>query len=230
MLDFYEKGYYYEFERKGAISEGVSLPVSIVVAVSGALYYIISQYIIEYDEFNFLDFIFILLSTASIVLIFLCVFFLIRAFWSAEYAHLDDYDALKKYESDLLSYYLKKQNEVDARKLSKQDFLEYLERLYSKTSTINYNINLKRSFFLHRGKVFLFCCIPIVFCCAAVLLARGFERNLAIHAAEVLSHRNTEIAMSDDDEKEKDSGNENTSEKPSEPPIKFIKEDRKRPD
>lgn len=78
QLEFYMELYHKENDRKPTIQNALNIPIAILTAISTGTYYFITTF--DYGVEQFLNYIFIIISSAAIVCIVLAIYHLIRAF------------------------------------------------------------------------------------------------------------------------------------------------------
>lgn len=226
MLEFFERAYYHEFERKDNIINGTNLPITVIAALYGSIFYISDSFISTIDEIGFKEFLFIAFALPGAFLIFVSSYYFARVRHSVEYEYLNEPNSLKEYFDGLVKFYQQSGKGPNSTYLAKQEFEEYINKNYTKCATTNYNSNIVKSYFKYKGQIALFYSIPFVFVCAIFLLWDKVDDKGLLGNNNVEYEATMEQEMTDNDKKPAEQ--ETTPvipEKPVEPPTRLIKED-----
>lgn len=216
-LEFYQKHYFAELERRKELNDFLSIPVGALGLLCGALAYLVTNFSFDW---NFQTAVFCFLIAGAMISILFVLWFLLHAIWRYQYCYLSFADNIRKYENDLRVYYAsskKKQIEVQLE----NEIEEMIIRQYAKTATSNAKNNEKKSANLYKSNM------AIVFLVIFLLLsAIPFFGNHQLHKQSILKI-DCEVTMGKEktaDKDKQDVKSQTPAEKPKEPEIRVLNE------
>ncbi|MBX3491006.1 hypothetical protein [Parvibaculum sp.] len=107
MLEFFERAYYHEFERKDKIVNGTNLPITVIAALYGGLFYIADNFISELESVGLIEVLFLCSFVLSVLLIVFSSYYFAHVIHSVYYEYLDEPKSLKDYHDELVRFYEK---------------------------------------------------------------------------------------------------------------------------
>src|SRR5471030_647138 len=134
--NIYEKAYYYEIDRIDKIQSRMSVPVSILILISGAIASMMPDYFRLKDKrlSGIVDVLFILLILIFIIsIIFTCKFY-----WPKKFGYIPSWGEIDKYKFQLNKRYNNNKKIVEAK------VEEYYIEILKTASDINFGINDER--------------------------------------------------------------------------------------
>lgn len=181
-VDFLKEWYYKEDERKDSLNNSLNIPIGILTAVLGGLYFVINKFNYK-DEDLLITCLFILFCSGVIIFWIICIYYLLKSYndlyKSYLYRGFPHANFLHKEEEDLKSYL--KQYKDDLPPDVTLDILmkQNIEKTLVDCIHVNAFNNDRKSAYLHKSKIHLINCIVFLF-----FLSIIFTTNYIIHGKE----------------------------------------------
>jgi uncharacterized protein with PQ loop repeat len=192
LTQLYEKLYFQEIEAREKIHSRLQLPLTLIVAIVGALMFLIQNF--EYDKgpqtasrtmFTFFIF------AASATLVSAIVFF-INALYNNAYYFLPDSAATANYRVLLEQTY----RAYEQRKQLVEDALgKYITDYYIQYAAFNTKVNDRRSGFLHYCNGAIVGTAMLLFFAFLCFYFGGLDRNKTKNATEVQVNKPVEVRI-----------------------------------
>lgn len=168
FFELYEKLYFHEMEVRERITGRVQITFALVATGYTILSYMLRM--LDYNELRCAIVLFAIFSGLTFVLSFICLYFLVRAFWGNTYKGMPSPVKIDEYREELIvhkknieiynsSYPNHLQPEVDVD----SGVADYLYKKFRDCSAHNTEVNDRRSRQVHRAfKWLLFASIPML--------------------------------------------------------------------
>lgn len=166
LFNFYEKIYFHELELREKLNARLQTPLAILVVEVSFLAYIFTNSNADYYNGWAYSFIFLIIITT--IIIGIAIGYLFKSFLNFTYKHLPSTKEINTYRDDLIKIYSPYEKSDDlVEKYTKQAIYNH----FTEASSVNSQINEKRSHFIHRTNIFilagiitsLLACIPYFF-------------------------------------------------------------------
>ena len=187
-LDFYQKHYFHELERRHQVTTSLSIPVGILVILIGAVTYFVSSFKFAPDVETA---IFALFLTGAAVGILYCIVFLFRSYWSYEYQYLASLVDFLDYQTKLNEYYRLK-SPKKAVQLTHDEFRKRIAERYAHAATRNAANNRQKSASLHKANTGLVWVVCFVLAASPIFYWQQYNNTKLVSS-------NSEVQMSKSD-------------------------------
>jgi hypothetical protein len=223
LRDLYQQHYFHENERRDQINNSIAIPLGIVSVVSSAFVVVAKEIDSPFDDSEKFQIFFLIITSIAIVS---AVFFLIKAYWGYGYGHVPRGNELRKYRDELKAYYVGTgKPEDDARVISEEEALDYMDSQYASNAEKNAENNDIKSFNLFRANGFIFSSIVILVISAVPYVINSIQQPNEVQKFEITNLR--ELKMNATNNQQPQGQNQQPPVqpcKPTPPPSRVIKE------
>ena len=183
LRELYQQHYFHEAERRDQINNSIAIPLGIVSVVSGAFVVVAKEIDSPFDCSEKLQLFFLVVTGIAIVG---AVFFLVKAYWGYGYGHVPRANELKKYRDDLKNYYVSiGKSEDDARVLSEEEALDYIDSEYASNAEKNAENNDKKSANLFKANGFTIASIVFLVLSAVPYIINSIQQPNEVQKFEI---------------------------------------------
>lgn len=153
MLKFYREMYYHQIEQRDKISDRISIPLTIFIALLGSTLYFITNY-----KDNLIYLIVLIIYIQSLIVTAINFY---KAYYNYEYQYLPKLDVINTYVTELEEFYSDNyENYFKINEISQEQYIN--EKLYIflrdglvGTTSINVDSNLRKTRALRKLGFFL---------------------------------------------------------------------------
>jgi hypothetical protein len=143
----YEKLYFNEIDSREKIHARLQLPLTLIVAILGALLFLVGRIEYTYDEWSLVKFVFALFLLGSIISLLVAIVYFAHALYNNEYYFLPDSKATMEYWKQCEEVFKEQPN---SEALVQRAMSDYINQAYVEYGSFNTAVNDRRSEFIHR--------------------------------------------------------------------------------
>jgi hypothetical protein len=186
MDGFYKEHYFYEINRKQQIVSSLTIPIGILIVLSGAMTLFLRC--LTSDGAPVMAAFRILVSVA-LASLGMTIYYLIRSYFGFAYDYVSDTQDVLDFEKGLKSYYEKIGRGDSASDDALKEVKEFVRDQYARCCQINAENNDSRSEFVHRANGFLIMSLVSVIMCAAPYFVTERNKPDTVYSVKLVEHR-----------------------------------------
>ena len=185
--DIYQKQYDFELEQRNKFASAINIPVVTLTVIGSALSTMVVGF--KYNN-NLLGHAFILLSIASVTVMFVALYYAMRSFHGYSYQKIPPAKDMKVFYSNLFNWYSEKhEDEKIIKKLTESDFNDYFIERLSEAAEHNASNNIQRGNYLHSTTKYVvvsFLCIALT---APIYVINNVKNSTDINKVTIVNHQ-----------------------------------------
>ncbi|WP_022943276.1 hypothetical protein [Psychromonas hadalis] len=185
--DIYQKQYDFELEQRNSIASATNIPVVALTVIGSAL----STMIVGFKYNNHLiGYAFILLSIASVLLMFVALYYSVRSFHGYSYQKIPPAKDMEAHYSDLLSWHSEQsEDSKEIEYLAKLDFKQYFNERLSEAAEHNGSNNIQRGNYLHDATRSVVISFVFIALSAPIYVINNVKNNTDINKVTIVNHQ-----------------------------------------
>lgn len=154
--EIYEKSYYYELDRIDKIHIRMTIPLTILTLIGGAIINMIpkSFKMLASGQYGYIGIIGAIIFL--IILFLISIYLALRSYFGYGYGYIDNWNIIDKYETDLIEYY-----DNDLKKVKEELDQYYISKL-KESRDRNFKLNNKRQRYLFWTNIFISIQLPLL--------------------------------------------------------------------
>lgn len=171
--------YFHELEVREKITSRLQLPLAILLAAFSFFGFLINNTELDSPTNGF--YIFLVSSSISALLLFIASYHFIRAFWGHSYDFIPTATESENYRNQLIETY----KEYDDCEVLVNDYMEeYLYKYYAECSSLNTEVNDRRSETLHWCNTFIVLSVIPILVSYALFNVYNLDKNETLKPKE----------------------------------------------